>query len=111
MEADVIRWREPVWAKPSPRAQARRVGERLVTAEVVGHDDARGFVTLLVRACEALSERTGRGQLPLLPPGETVRRRRVTLQRGAPRRLAWSDETVRAQLVRERTVRPPKPRF
>ena len=110
MEADVVRWQETVWVKPSPRAKARKVGERLVTAEVVGHDDARRFVTLLVCACEALSEHTGRGQLPLLTPGETVRRRLATLQRGNPTRLPWSDETVRAQLVRERTARTSKPK-
>lgn len=110
IEADVIRWQETVWMKKSRRAKARRMGERLVTAEIVSHDNAHGFVTLLVRTCQVLSDRTRHRQLPLLASGEIVRRRIATLRRSEPMRLPWSDESVRAQLVRERNARAPKPK-
>lgn len=108
MEADVIRWRETVWSKPSKRRKAQPSGEREVTGEILRHESGGGLLTILVRASRVLSDRTRRGNVPLLPIGETVQRRPETLRNGNAVRLPWSDESVRAQLAREREARQSK---
>ena len=59
IEADVIRWKENVWEKPSRSRTARAVnaGERMVTAEVIRDKD--GWVDLLLRACTCKSDKRG----------------------------------------------------
>jgi hypothetical protein len=97
IEADVIRWKEPVF-KNRRRGQPARVGDRLVTAEVLREAGKDGWVYLLVRRSEVLSVKTS-WQLPdvLLPAtGKETRRRLPTILRGDPERLAWSDESARA---------------
>ena len=55
IEADVIRWKEGVF-KPrrSRKGRSVRIGEQLVTAEVLRESDVKGFVPLLVRGCEII---------------------------------------------------------
>ncbi|MGD1063903.1 MAG: hypothetical protein ABR860_11645 [Terracidiphilus sp.] len=95
--ADVVRWKERVWEKRSRRRNARavNVGERFVTAEVL-REDAEGWVHLLTRVCDLSSERIPGRKVTLLPKGETLRRKRRTIERGQPERLLWSDESARA---------------
>jgi len=97
IEADVIRWKESVWEKPSRRRTARAVnaGERMVIAEVIRDKD--GWVDLLLRECTIISEKPG-WLLKPLPKNLEVRRKRRTIERGNPERLRWSDEAVRAGL-------------
>jgi hypothetical protein len=99
IEADVIRWKEGVWERRSRRKNARavNVGDRAVTGEVL-REDAEGWVHVLVRRCEMVSEKLGR-KVALLPKGEEVRRKRTTIVRGKPERLPWSDETARGALI------------
>jgi hypothetical protein len=97
IEADVIRWKESVWEKPSRKRTARAVnaGERMVVAEVIRDKD--GWVDLLLRGSTVVSEKPG-WLLKPLPKNLEVRRRRQTIKRGNPERLLWSDESVRAGL-------------
>ena len=97
MEADVIRWKEAAWEKRSRRRNARAVnaGERMVIAEVISDKD--GWVELLVRGCSIVSEKPG-WLLKPLATNLAMRRRRQTIERGAPERLLWSDESARAVL-------------
>lgn len=100
IEADVIRWSEGVWQKSRRRrGRAVHVGDRVVTAEVIGDDGE--WVDLLIRGCAVVSEKAGCRILPLAARLE-VRRKRHTIEKGKPERLIWSDETVRALLVSKR---------
>ena len=99
IEADVVRWKEGVWERRgrSKKGRAVHVGERVVTGEVV-KDDGDGWVRVLVRGCETVSEKPGRNRMAALPKGLEIRRKRSTIERGSPERMAWSDETARGAL-------------
>ena len=86
IEADVIRWTEPVY-RNRPRGKPVRVGKRLVTAEVLEARD--GWTHLLVRGAEAVSANFGWNLRDvLLPPKhEKTKRKRTTLTRGGAERL------------------------
>ena len=97
--ADVIRWKESVYRQArSRKRRAVRLGERLVTAEVLNEPDRKGFARLLVRKCEVLTEVTTQKLPPLAPAGE-IRRTGKTIMRGEAERLLWSDESVRVGLA------------
>lgn len=100
IEADVIRWKEGVWERRGPRQGGRaiKIGDRLVIAEVLREAEEKGWVYLLCRGCEVVSVKMGR-KVALVKKGEELRRKRTTIARGRPGRLAWSDESVRARLV------------
>ena len=99
IEADVIRWKEGVWERRSRRKNARAVnfGDRIVTGEVI-QDDGDGWVRILVRRSEIVSEKPGRRIAPL-PKESEIRRKRSTIERGKAERLLWSDETARGALI------------
>jgi hypothetical protein len=110
IEADVIRWKEPVfknrgWGEPV------RVGDRVVTAEVLREADKDGWVYLLVRHSEVASARTGWQLSDILLPatGKETRRRLRTILRGNPERLAWSDESARVSVVASQFLSNPNP--
>jgi len=97
IEADVIRWTEGVYRnRRRKKSKPMRIGERLVMAEVLR--DEAGWVNLLVRGCEVLSASFGRDirDVPGLPKNTEIKRKRKTIVRGKPERLAWSDESARA---------------
>lgn len=97
IEADVIRWKEPVF-KNQGAGRAARVGDRLVSAEVLRESDADGWVYLLVRSSEVVSAKIGWSRSDVLLParGQETKRQLRTIVRGDPERLAWSDESARA---------------
>lgn len=101
IEADVIRWTEGVWEqRRSRRGKAVKIGERRVIAEVLREPDGDGWVRLLVRGCETVSEKPQRRPKHLLlQKGVEIKRKLTTLARGKPERLPWSDETVRSVLA------------
>lgn len=110
IEADVIRWREGIWERRSPRQKkAVCVGNRMVVAEVLAEPDADGFITLLVRACTLLPRRAGEDapKSGSLKNGETIRRKQATVLRGEVERMAWPDgEGVRETVIGSRFMRP-----
>ncbi len=93
--ADVIRWKEGVY-KPqrSRKKKALRFGDRLITAEVLQEPDANGWVRLLVRKCEILTETSVKKLSPISNTKE-IKRAKKTIMRGKPERLLWSDESAR----------------
>ncbi|HEX3885411.1 MAG TPA: hypothetical protein VHW66_22345 [Stellaceae bacterium] len=97
IEADVIRWKEPVF-RTQRRGRAARVGDRMVFAEVLRESDADGWVYLLVRSSEVLSAKIGWSLSDVLLPakGTETKRQLGTIVRGDPERLLWSDESARA---------------
>lgn len=113
IEADVIRWDEAVFARQGRRArQPMKIGTRRITAEVLKGPDAEGWVALLVRRCEVLSETVIGQAVEVFKNGKSLRRSRSTLLRGEPERLLWSDETARDVVASAflAEVPPPKPR-
>jgi hypothetical protein len=108
IEADVIRWREGVFSRRGPKgARPLNIGSRLVMAEVLRDDDEEGWVVLLIRGCEIVSEKDGK-KVELVPKGKEVRRARKTIMRGKPERLPWSDEAAR-DIVASRFIGNRKP--
>jgi hypothetical protein len=107
IEADVIRWKEPVF-KNRGYGEPVRVGERLVAAEVLREADKDGWVYLLVRKSEVLSVKTSwlLSDVHLPPTGKETRRRLRTIVRGNPERLAWSDESARAIVASQYLCNP-----
>lgn len=61
IEADVIRWKEGIYERKGPRQGCVvRIGDRLVTAEVLGEVDEEGWVYLLIRSSEILKLKDGK---------------------------------------------------
>jgi len=107
IEADVIRWSEPVW-KPQARASKKKpviIGQRCVTGQILRIDRA-GWVHIKVAACAAEpAPHWPRPLPPPLKPGEMIRRKRGRIGQGKVVRLPWSDETARAAVVGSRFVK------
>jgi hypothetical protein len=97
IEADVIRWSEPIW-KPrrSKKAKAIKIGTRQITAEVL--KDEEGWVQLLVLE-SILTEDDSMRSIPPLKKHTEIKRKRPALENRNTERLLWSDESVRASLV------------
>ena len=105
IKADVVRWTEAVFDRPLTRYGRKRktgkaihVGEREIAAEVLREPDAKGFVTLLVRACRTVSARE-HWPVEQLKLGIEIRRQKKTLLNGNIARKAWDDEGARAMVV------------
>jgi hypothetical protein len=99
IDADVIRWKEPVYEKRGWRGKSVRAGERVVTAEVLKGVDKDDWVHLLILRCEVVSEVQGRAVMTMLAIGTKTKRKFKTILRGKPERLLWSDESARAVLA------------
>lgn len=105
IEADVIRWQEPVW-KPQRRAAAGRksrkppvrIGLRVVTGQVVKIDKA-GWVHVEVADCRIEPGPDWWKPIPAYGKGEMVRRQCAKIGQGRVDRLIWSDEEARAAIV------------
>jgi hypothetical protein len=97
--ADVIRWVEPIWAPPRKKKdKPTKIGEQRISAEVLV---LGSYMGLLVRAVERLSL-IGQGadkNIPVIKIGETIRRKKSTIDRGQTERLLWSEESVRKNVL------------
>jgi len=107
IEADVIRWKEPVY-KNRQYGKPARLGYRQVTAEVLREADKDGWVYLLVRRSEVVAAHPGwnLSDVVLPPTDKETKRRLGTILRGNPERLAWSDESARAIVARQSLGNP-----
>lgn len=69
---DIIRWEEPLWAKPNkPRGKPQKVGEQRVTGKVVENDE---LVIIEVMDVEKLTRRPA----PLNVKADDIIRRKMT---------------------------------
>lgn len=106
IEADVIRWQEPVWKPDRRRAAASRksrkppvhIGRRTVTGQVTKIDDA-GWVHVEVAACDIERDDDWWKPIPCLHKGELIRRQQSKIGQGRVERLTWTDEDARLAIV------------
>jgi len=97
--ADVIRWKEGVFERRGPGGRrVVKVGDQVLTAEVLKEADRNGWVHLLVRRCEVGVSRLLRRDLIPVKAGTEIRRAYKTIVKGKAERLLWSDENSRAML-------------
>ena len=68
-----------------PEARWVRIGNRLVTAQVLREDPDTGFVTLLVREDRILEDKTPRKTLRPMKKDKEIPRKRAKLREGPPR--------------------------
>ncbi|MEZ0224468.1 MAG: hypothetical protein ACAH83_07945 [Alphaproteobacteria bacterium] len=88
--ADVIRWKEPIWAAPNKkRGKPDQIGEQILTAEVKALGD---LLELHVRAVEVLSLDAGVKAPPGVKAGDNVRRKQSTLERGECQKQSTGSE-------------------
>lgn len=105
IEADVIRWQEPVW-KPQRRAAVGRksrkppvrIGQRIVIGQVVKIDKA-GWVHVEVADCQVAPSSDWWKPITGYGKGELIRRQCAKIGQGRVDRLLWSDEGARAAIV------------
>ena len=97
IEADVIRWKEGIYERKGPRqGRVVRIGDRLVTAEVLGEADEEGWVCLLIRSSEILKLKDRKKpHMWMLKKESETKRKSSTLQCGNLERMLWSEESAR----------------
>lgn len=83
----MIRWREPIWDKPSkPRGKPDQIGEQAVTAKVIMLGEP---VELLVVGIKQLSLKDGAQNTPSkIKPGDNIRRKLSSILSGGCQKLA-----------------------
>lgn len=109
IDADVIRWREAIWKpKTGKKSRPRKIGERLVTAEVVKRESG-GWVRLKIRQCETTNAEDWIFTIPPVEIQSVVRRQAATIKRGKPARLEWTEEEARQSVLGVK--KPPLSRF
>lgn len=107
IEGDIIRFTEAIWERRGPKRKQRivRVGERIVTAEVLLVEEQ--WIYMIVMICEGDRD----GEKPIggkpLEKDEKIKRKVTTVLKRCER-LLWSEEPVRAKLT-SRFLREPEP--
>jgi hypothetical protein len=77
---DVIRWKEPLWAPPNKkRGKPDQIGEHMLTATVVAVGDV---LELEISEVEILSVDDGQEAPEGIKPGDRVRRKKSSIERG-----------------------------
>jgi hypothetical protein len=79
-----------------------RIGDRILTAEVIHEDEDTSYVTLLVLACVVEPDKNHPHKSLAVGIKKQIRRRRSTLEKGRPERMLWTDESARAALFARR---------
>jgi len=91
-------------ASPERRIASGSSGVEAVAVEAgsprsVARIDTRGWVLLHVAESRVTEETQGRTVTEVLKKGDAIRRKRQSIMRGNPERLAWSDESARAAIA------------
>lgn len=95
----MIRFREAAWKpKKGPKSKSRKIGERVLTAEVLQRMPG-GWVRLKVIRSETTNAEDWCYTIRELETGSIERRALATILRGKPMRLEWTDETARAAVL------------
>ena len=103
---DVVRWHEPVWKKRGPKRRAVKVGERLVTAEVIRESERAGFVDLVIIDCALQKDRSGGKKAYGIAKGTETSRMRKNIAGGKAERMLWpgaDGEDARAEILADKS--------
>lgn len=75
---DVLRWNEPLWAKPNkPRGKPDKIGEQQVTAKVIATGELLEFKVLSLKKISTNEE-------PLkVKEGDNIQRKKTTIEQGS----------------------------
>jgi hypothetical protein len=97
IEADVIRWKEGIYERKGPRqGRVVRIGDRLVTAEVLGEADEEGWFYLLIKSSEIVKLKDEKKpHMWMLKKESETKRKSSTLQCGNLEWMLWSEESAR----------------
>lgn len=100
IESDVVEWVEAIWSPNKTRRKkgGRPWGKQKVVAQIA-HIDG-DFVKLTVLKAAVIENIIG-SELRPHKVGTTITKKRATLLRGNPERLLWSEEDVRAALLKQ----------
>ncbi len=99
VESDVVEWVETIWPPNSPRRRKKSLpwGKQKVIAQITAIEGDLLKLTILK---SEITENIIGGELRPHKVGSTITKKRATLLRGEPERLLWSEEDVRAALLR-----------
>ncbi len=100
VESDVVEWVEAIWSpnKTRKRKKSHPWGKQKVVAQIA-HIDG-DFVKLTVLKAAVIENIIG-SELRPHKVGSTITKKRSTLLRGETERLLWSEEDVRAALLKQ----------
>ena len=100
LESDVVEWVEAIWSpnKTRKRKKSRPWGKQKVIAQIAAIDG--DFVKLIILKAHITENIIG-SELRPHKVGSTITKKRSTLLRGEPERLLWSEEDVRAALLKQ----------
>ena len=84
--SETIRWREPLWDKPSkPRGKPDKIGEQAIVAKVISIEEP---VELEVISVKRLSLMDGANDTPLkIQKGDKIRRKAASIKSGECQKL------------------------
>lgn len=98
---DVLRWREPAWRPKELGRRSKVIGEHQVVAQVQSEGD-NGFVRLVVKQCVTKRAEYWLYEVPPLPVGTEINRRREPMAKRGLERYQWGGtdgEAVRGMLT------------
>ena len=104
LESDVVEWVEAIWSpnKTRKRKKSRPWGKQKVIAQIAAIDG--DFVKLIILKAHITENIIG-SELRPHKVGSTITKKRSTLLRGEPERLLWSEEDVRAALLKQSSTK------
>lgn len=99
LETDIFCWKEGIWPTRRRRRAKYPSGEQEVTGEITAIDG--DFISLRVMKAEITKNEVAK-ELKPHKVGAVIRKKRASLLKADTKRLLWSDEDVRAALLKEK---------
>lgn len=98
VESDVVEWTEAIWppSHSRRRKKSRPWGKQKVTAQITAVDG--DFVKLTVLR-SSITENIIGSELKPYKVGTTITKKRTTFLKGEAKRLLWSEEDVRRNVI------------
>jgi len=97
VDSDVVEWTESIWSPNKTRKKKSRPwGKQKVVAQIVATEG--DYLKLTVLKASVTENILGSDLRPH-KVGSTITKKRLTLIKGSPERLLWSEEEVRVALL------------
>ena len=85
--ADTLRWREPLWAKPSkPRGKLDKIGEQMITAKLISLDEVAELQVIEVTRLSLIEG--AQDEPSKINSGDMIRRKLSSIKMGECQKLA-----------------------